>query len=348
MFGAKLGIQKIITHLKVNIIGAGLSGITAAIVFKKLGHTVELFDQREHFGGNCRDTERGNILFHNYGAHILHTNDDDLFSFLNLFSAFRPFELKTKAETAIGRISIPYSRKTVSEIGRELSEEEIREYVFRAYSEKQWGVPLEEIPQSILARVRRTKDHEDPTWYGDTKHQCVPVEGYSRMMQAMLEGFKVNLGVSPDEWKKLSSDLLVYTGRVDDFFDRSYGALSYRSLKFETESRPRQLEHFIVNQNTQERPYTRMYDHSYFRENHSGPTLVTKETPFACGEKDEPFYPMPFGKSQNLYDTRYKPMADGEANVLFAGRLATYKYLNMDVAIKQVFAKTKTKISEFL
>lgn len=334
--------------MKVNVIGTGLSGISAAIVFKRLGHTVELFDKRENFGGNCRDTKRDNVLFQNYGAHILHTNDDDLFSFLNLFGSFRPFELKTKADTELGRISIPYSRKTVAELGRELSDKEIREYIFRDYSEKQWGVPLEDIPKSILARVRRTKDHEDPTWYGDMKYQCVPVEGYSSMMESMLDGFKINLGVSDDEWRKLPCDLLVFTGRVDEYFDQCYGPLSYRSLKFETEARPKQLEHFIVNQCTKKRPYTRMYDHSYFSENHKGSTLITKETPFQCGSKDEPFYPMPFGKSQNLYDSRYKPMADGEVNTLFVGRLATYKYLNMDVAIKQVFAKTKTKISDFL
>jgi UDP-galactopyranose mutase len=329
--------------MKVKIIGCGLSGITSAILLKEKGYDVEIFESRPHIGGNCHDTDIAGTMVHTYGPHIFHTDDEDVYSLLSRYTEWLPFRLQPKGNTALGLISLPYSKKTIKEIGRELTQEEIVKYIFKDYSEKQWGVSFDQIPQTITNRIPKTKDCEDPTWFEGQKYQCIPKYGYTAMMQNMLEGIKVYVGVEQNEWKKYNTDLTVYTGKIDEYFNYCYGKLPYRSLRFEHTFTPNKLDTFIINQNTHDVKYTRMYDHSYFTYKHKGHTYITKEYPIACEDNNIPFYPVAFAdKEQNF--SKYKLLAEAETNVIFAGRLATYAYLDMWMAIKQAMLKIKNKI----
>jgi UDP-galactopyranose mutase len=323
------------------VIGCGLSGITAAVLLKEKGYRVTIFEQREHIGGNCYDSYIGNTLVHKYGPHIFHTDDEEVFQFLSRFTEWFAFESKVKGVTDLGLISLPYSKKTVQEIGKELNQEEITDLIFKGYSEKQWGVPFDQIPKSITNRVPKTKDCKDPTWYEGEKYQCLPLHGYTKMMENMLTGIDVKLKCSNKDWKDFSTDLTIYTGKIDEYFNFCYGKLPYRTLQFETKLSNKKLEYPIINYNQKETPYTRMYDHSYFSKKHTGTTVITTEYPKALEyDWEVPFYPIPFREGVSIYN-KYKELAEKEVSVIFLGRLATYKYLDMWMAVKQTFLKLK-------
>lgn len=322
------------------IIGCGLSGITAAVILKRKGYQIKIYDTRHHIGGNCYDSNVNGVMLHNYGPHIFHTDDDEVFSFLSEFTEWVPFKLQPKGNTKLGLISLPYSKKTQKEIGRELSQEEIIDIIFKDYSEKQWGVDFDVIPKSITNRIPKTKDCEDPTWFEGQKYQCIPKHGYTAMFKKMLEGIQVMTGVDKDLWKSCKSDLTIYTGKIDEYFDYCFGELPYRSLDFVHRTSSIKLDHFIINQNTKEVSFTRKYDHSYFTPNHKGMTIITEEYPKTYKNGDIPYYPIPFGEGIQMY-SKYKELADKEKNIIFIGRLATYTYLDMWMAIKQTMLKLK-------
>lgn len=325
----------------VKIIGCGLSGITAAILLKEKGYSVKLFDKRSHIGGNCFDEKINNTNLHKYGPHLFHTNDEEVFNFLSKYTEWYTYHNRPKGVTDMGVISLPYSKKTVKELGRELTQEEITDLIFRGYSEKQWGVPFSEIPTSITGRVPKTKDCEDPTWYGEEKYQCLPKNGYTKMMEKMLEGFEVVLNCSNSDWKSYKTDLIVYTGKIDEYYAYKFGKLPYRSLDFDIKFEKARSKHAILNYTTKEKPYTRVVDYGHLTYNHSGEDSIrVVEYPKQCGENDIPFYPIPFGQGVDLYN-KYKELADKEEGVIFLGRLATYKYLDMWMSIKQVMIKLK-------
>lgn len=321
--------------MKVKIVGCGLSGITAAILLQRAGHYVEIFETRNHIGGNCYDSNLNGVVVHNYGPHIFHTNDHDVWAFLNQYTEFKHFKYAPKGITSLGEISLPYSRSTVHELGRELSSQEIIDVIYRDYSEKQWGVSFDEISTSIIKRVPILKDVESPSWYGDELYQGIPSKGYTHMMMNMLDGIKVNLGVEALEWKKVRSDHTIFTGKIDEYFDHQHGHLPYRSLTFEHTVTPNKLQHHAYNYCTKQVPCTRKYDHSYFLDQHEALTVVTTETPNSYNGTGIPFYPIVFGSGQETYNEKYKELAKRETHTTFVGRLATYKYLDMWVAIKQ-------------
>ena len=323
--------------MTVKIVGCGLSGIVSAVVLKRAGFNVEIFETRNHIGGNCYDSNTLNVTFHNYGPHIFHTNNEEVFGFLSKFTEWTPFELRPKGNTEIGLISLPYSKKTVSEIGRDLPQDEIENIIFKGYSSKQWGIPFEEIPKTITGRIPVTKDCDDPTWFEGQKYQCIPKHGYTRMMEAMLDGIRVSMGVNPNEWRNHESDVTIYTGKIDEYFDFCYGELPYRTLDFVHEANSEKREHFIINENMEHVPHTRSYDHSFFTRNFKGNTIITKETPRNATRSDIPFYPIPFGQGQLDY-LKYESLAKQEKNTIFIGRLATYKYLDMWVTVKQALS----------
>jgi UDP-galactopyranose mutase len=324
--------------MRVKIVGCGLSGITAAILLKEKGHSVEIFESRNHIGGNCYDSNIAGTLVHSYGPHCFHTNDEDVFNFLSRYTGWRDFYLRPKGNTELGLISLPYSKTTVRELGRELTPDEIIEFIFKGYSEKQWGVPFNEIPQSIISRIPKVANKENPSWAEGEKYQCLPLHGYTEMFKSILEDIPVHLGVSDEEWKKYESDLTVYTGKIDSYYNFRFGCLPYRSLYFEHTMSYEKMNTFIINQNKKSVPYTRTYDHSYFTLNHNGPTIITKEYSISHNNTNIPFYPMPFGNGSDLYN-KYKELAEKESNTLFLGRLATYKYLDMWMAVKQAMQK---------
>jgi UDP-galactopyranose mutase len=330
--------------MKAKIIGCGLSGITAAILLKEKGYDVTIFESRNHIGGNCYDSNFIGTMVHNYGPHIFHTNDEEVFSFLSRYTEWFDFKLQPLGNTKLGIISLPYSKKTIKQLGRELSPEEITDVIFKDYSEKQWGIPFDKIPKSITNRIPKTKDDEDPTWFRDEKYQCLPVKGYTEMFKNMLKGIDVKINCEQNEWMKYKTDLTVYTGKIDEYFNYCYGKLPYRTLNFIHSTSKHKLPSATINQNTKNKSYTRIYDHSYFTPNHKGQTIITEEYPKECQEGDIPFYPMPFGEGIEIYN-KYKELADKEENVIFLGRLATYTYLDMWMAVKQVMLKLKNLIN---
>lgn len=325
--------------MKIKIIGCGLAGIVAANVLKQKGHTPIIFESRNHIGGNCYDTNLAGTLVHCYGPHIFHTDDEYVFNFLKRYTEWTPFKLKPKGYTKLGIISLPYSKKTISEIGRELTQEEIIEYIFHDYSEKQWGLPFSEIPQSITNRIPKTKDCEDPTWFEGQKYQCIPKYGYTEMFENMLYGIEVNLCCDSNIWKRYEYDLTIYTGKIDEYFDYCYGMLPYRSLEFIHQMSEHKMNAFIINQNTHDVPYTRQYDHSHFTFFHKGPTIITKEFSIVHNKNNIPFYPINIQRNIDLYN-KYNILAKSE-KTLFVGRLATYKYLDMWQVVRQVLDMQK-------
>lgn len=326
--------------MKIAVVGSGLSGITAARLLCDNGHEVTVFESRNHIGGNCYDSNVCGVMMHNYGPHIFHTDDEEVFSFLSKFTEWVPFELRPMGNTRVGMLSLPYSKQTIKQLKRELSQDEIVDYIFKDYSEKQWGVNFEEIPKTITNRIPKTKDCEDPTWFEGQKYQCIPKDGYTSMFIRMVEGITVKLNCDKDDWKKAEADLVIYTGKIDEFYDYRYGQLPYRSLKFEHEITPKKQHTFIVNECNLVNKHTRQYDHSYFTPGHKGVTVITKEYPKQATKEDIPFYPIPWGESQQIYN-KYEALAKSEPRIIFVGRLATYKYLDMWMAIKQVMLKLK-------
>jgi UDP-galactopyranose mutase len=339
-----MNMQKTIDLYSAKIVGCGLSGIVAAVCLARKGYIVDIFETRSHIGGNCYDAPLGNVKFlHQYGPHIFHTDDEEVWDFVKDYSEWTPFNLQPKGQsTHYGLISLPYSQKTIKEIGHELSQEEIVDTIFKDYSEKQWGVPFDTIPKTITNRIPKTANCEDPTWFEGQKYQCIPKDGYTAMFRKMLDhpNIHVHLNCKPNEWREHAATLTVYTGKVDAYYDYKHGRLPYRTLEFHHRSGVPVEEHFVVNQINSHSPYTRIYDHSHFDQNHTGTTTVTCEYSKECGNDDIPFYPIPWGEGQSIYSA-YEEMAKNEKGVIFVGRLATYKYLDMWMAIKHVLIKLK-------
>ena len=306
--------------MKANIIGCGLAGVTAAILLKEKGYDVEIFESRSHIGGNCYDQKIKGITVHKYGPHGFHTNNDQVWSFLNRYTKFNNVCLRVKANTKEGIIPLPFNRESEKIIGKK-SPEEIIDLIFKDYSEKMWGVPWENLPKSITSRVPKLRD--------DNSH-C---------FQNMLNGIKVNLGVNKDEWRRRRCDLLIYTGKIDEYFNYCYGWLEYRSLSIQFETAPKRKDIFQLNE-CNKKKFTRSIDHSHWHEQDVKDTIISKEYPQEHDESNTPFYPKPFGENISRYK-RYKDLANREKNTIFIGRLATYKYLDMDDVIAQTLTKLK-------
>ena len=331
--------------MKINIIGCGLSGVTAAILLREKGHDVEIFECRVHIAGNCFDKKNDDgVTVHEYGSHIFHTNDEDVWTFLNRYTKFNNYQHRVRANTKEGQISIPFSKKTAEQLGRDLDPLEIQELLFRDYSERHWGIPWEELPKSISGRVPNKRDNHDDRYFTD-KYQGIPERGYTEMFKAMLEGFTVHLGVSKEEYKKHKCDLTVYTGKPDEYYDFEYGKLPYRSLVF---------EHTRVKQNKQEyswdlgsvinecntKPFNRSMDSSVYLNETAEYTTITRDHPQEHDETNEAIYPKTFGEGPDIFH-KYKKLQMADQNTLFLGRLATYKYLDMWMAVAQVQQKLK-------
>ena len=330
--------------MKINIIGCGLSGITSAILLKEQGHDVEIFETREHIGGNCYDEKIDGITVHKYGSHIFHTNDKGVWDFVNRYSKFNNYIHKVRANTKYGLISIPYNKKTAEQIGRDLSPKEIQDLIFKDYSERHWGINWEDLPKSISGRIPNKRDNYDERYFAED-YQGIPVNGYTAMFKNMLDGIPVNVGVKKNEYKKLKCDKLIYTGKPDEFFDFKFGKLPYRSLRFEHFKSDRDksysFEKGCVINECNSKPYNRTGDNGIFlKETNLNHTIYTRDYPEEHNETNDPIYPKNFGEGLQIYE-KYKQAILSENNVMFLGRLATYKYLDMWMAIKQVMTKIK-------
>ena len=330
---------------KAKIIGCGISGISSAIILKNYDYDVEIFDTRYHIGGNCYDEKIDNITVHKYGSHIFHTNDRDVWSFLNRYTTFNNYVHKVRANTKYGLLSIPYNYLTKDQIGRDLTVEEIQKTIFIDYSERHWGLDWKNLPKHISNRLPQKRESYDDRYFLDT-YQGIPSLGYTNMFNNMLDGIKINLQIDKKYYKKLIDsngiDIIIYTGKPDEYFDNIYGRLGYRSLVFEhsktTKNNLFSFEKGAVINECNKMPFNRTADNSIFLNEKTQDTVLTRDYPVEHDDSNDPIYPKNFGNNLEIF-AKYNKLMKLQNKTIFLGRLATYKYLDMWMAIKQVFQK---------
>ena len=348
------------------VVGAGLYGAVFAQQAKASGKTVLVVDKRNHIAGNVYTQEMEGINVHVYGAHIFHTNNKEVWEYVNQFAEFNRFTNSPIANYKGEIYSLPFNMLTFNKMWGVVTPEEaqkkieeqrkeagitepknleeqaislvgvdIYEKLIKGYTQKQWGRPCNELPSFIIKRlpVRFTYDNN----YFNALYQGIPMGGYTKLVQAMLEGIEVRLGVDYfDEKETLDNlaDKIVYTGAIDRYFDYRLGALEYRSVRFETEvlDMPNFQGNAAVNYTDAETPWTRIIEHKWFEFGSQPKTVISREYSSEWSVGDEPYYPINDEKNTALYQA-YKALAQKEEQVIFGGRLGEYKYYDMDAVI---------------
>jgi len=327
--------------MKVTIVGAGLSSAVACTILKKLGYEITVFESRPHIAGNCYDSELKGIKVHNYGPHAFHTDQKWVWDFVNRYDKFNDFKLEVTARIQDGNlINIPYNNKTLSLVGSWDSNRIIEE-IFIPYSEKHWGEKWENLPKSFTGRLPKKREDDSPYYHLD-QFQGIPKSGYTNWIANMFDDCEVRLGCNQNDWKKERADLLIYTGSIDSYFDYCFGPLSYRSLKFSFFEGVKTNTHQLNECNTTN-SWNRTVDHSHWYEQDLKKTIFSREWAESFDVENletDRFYPEPH-KAQNLYN-QYKNIS---TSTIFLGRLGTYKYLDMDDCIKQVFSILRKKLT---
>lgn len=350
------------------VVGAGLYGATFANQAKKNGKTVLVIDKRKNIAGNVYTEEIEGINVHKYGAHIFHTDYKDVWDYVNSFVEFNRYTNSPIARIGNEVYNMPFNMNTFSKIWndvftpedalRHINEEKkeidheptnleeqaislvgrsIYEKLVKGYTEKQWNRPCTELPAFIIKRlpVRLTYDNN----YFNDRYQGIPMGGYTKLVEKMLEGIEVKLNTdffdNVEEYKNMATTI-VYTGPLDEYFNYSLGKLEYRSLKFDTKILDQQnyQGNAVVNYTGHEVDYTRVIEHKHFEFDSTSPkTVVTFEYPSDYVEGMEKYYTVNDDKNNALAD-QYRDLASKEENVVFGGRLAEYKYYDMDDVIK--------------
>ncbi|WP_224995598.1 UDP-galactopyranose mutase [Cesiribacter sp. SM1] len=353
------------------IVGAGFAGsVLAERLATQMNKKVLIIDKRNHIAGNAYDHfNKDGILVHKYGPHIFHTNSKDVFDYLSRFTEWRPYEHRVQASVDGQLVPIPINLDTinklyglnltsfevedffqskaeeinpirtsedvvVSRVGRELYEK-----FFRNYTRKQWGMDPSELDKSVTSRVP-VRTNRDDRYFSDT-YQAMPLRGYTYMFEKMLDHPNIKIMLNTDYHEILDVipfREMIYTGPVDEYFDFRYGKLPYRSLEFKHETLDEQLHQPapVVNY-PNEHPYTRITEFKYLTGQQHPKTSIVYEYPKAEGD---PYYPVPKPENAELY-TRYKKLADETPGVHFVGRLATYRYYNMDQVVAQALTLFK-------
>ena len=351
------------------IVGAGLYGAAFAQQMTAAGKRCLVIDRRPHLAGNAHCQEVEGILVHAYGAHIFHTADEEVWEYVNRYGKFNhyvnspvaiyhnelynlPFNMNTfskmwnistpkEAMEIIEkqRASIKGEPKNLEEQAISLVGEDIYKKLIKGYTEKQWGRDCKDLPSFIIKRlpVRYTYDNN----YFNDLYQGIPIGGYNVLIQKLFEGCDLETGVDYNENREKYEALgekILYTGTIDSYYGYCFGKLEYRSLRFETETLDEENHQgvAVVNYTDRETPYTRIIEHKHFEFGTQPKTVITREYPADWQEGMEPYYPVNDEKNQNLYQ-KYKELADKETRVLFGGRLAEYKYYDMDKVIESAF-----------
>ena len=355
------------------IVGSGLFGSVVAHEMKKAGKSCLVLERRSHIGGNVYCEEKDGINIHTYGAHIFHTDNKDVWEYVKQFVEFNhyvnspvanykgelynlPFNMNTftkmwgvvtpaeaAAKIAEQRTAIKGEPKNLEEQAISLIGTDIYTKLIKGYTEKQWGRSCTELPAFIIKRlpVRYTFDNN----YFNDPYQGIPIGGYNKLVRALLDDIEVRTGVDylehRDEYANMAKTI-VYTGPIDEYFGYSLGTLEYRGLRFETE-RLEEENHqgvAVMNYTDRETPYTRIIEHKHFEFGTQPVTYVTKEYPADWQPGQEAYYPVNNDKNQALYQ-QYTALAAKEPNVIFGGRLAEYKYYDMDDVIKSALDAVK-------
>ena len=354
------------------VVGAGLFGAVFACEARKAGKQVLVIDKRDHIAGNVYTEDIEGIHVHRYGAHIFHTNDRMVWDYVTKYADFNRFTNSPVANYKGELYSLPFNMYTFNKMWGVVTPEEaaqkieeqrreahitepknleeqaislvgtdIYEKLIKGYTEKQWGRPCSELPAFIIKRlpVRFTFDNN----YFNALYQGIPIGGYTRLVQNMIEGIEVRLQEDyledREHWNGLA-DQVIYTGPVDAYFDYCFGTLEYRSVRFETEllDQINFQGNAAVNYTDRETPYTRIIEHKWFEfgKDEKGEdlpkTVISREYSSEWKKGDEPYYPVNDTKNNTLYE-KYKKLADKEEKVIFGGRLGEYRYYDMDAVI---------------
>lgn len=338
---------------------------------KEQGKTCLVIDRRNHIAGNIYSEKIEGIDVHKYGPHIFHTDKEDVWKYVNRFAEFNHFIYSPVANFNGELYNLPFNMNTFTKMwpdvktpeqARQRIEEQIKDSgikeprnleeqaismvgrdiyrkLIKGYTEKQWGRSCSELPTFIIKRipVRFTFNNN----YFNHPHQGVPKNGYTKMVEKMLDGIEVWLGVdylTDHEKLKASADMVIYTGPIDEYFDYCYGQLQYRSLRFETEilNIPNYQGVAGMNYTDAEHPYTRIIEHKHFMFGAGNPdkTVITREYSATWKKGDEPYYPVNDKTNGELYQ-KYKRLSEKENGVYFKGRLGSYQYMDMDQVVKQ-------------
>jgi UDP-galactopyranose mutase len=350
------------------IVGAGFAGsVLAERLATERGDKVLLIDRRPHIGGNAYDCYNDDgLLIHRYGPHIFHTNSEQIFDYLSQFTQWRPYEHRVLADVHGQLLPIPINLDTinklynldltsdqledwfaaraepvervrtsedvvVSRVGRELYET-----FFRGYTRKQWGVDPRELDKSVTSRVP-TRTNRDDRYFGDS-HQFMPAHGYTRMFERMLDHPNIKIMLQTD-FAEVKNEVryrrLIFTGPVDEFFDHRFGKLPYRSLRFEHVTLPQEWHQPVAVVNYPgDQDYTRITEYKHLTGQQHRNTSLTYEYPSDIGD---PYYPVPRPENAERYK-QYEALARDTPDVWFVGRLATYRYYNMDQVVGQALA----------
>lgn len=350
------------------VVGAGLFGATFAYEAAKRGKRIKVIEKRDHIAGNIYTKEVDGIQVHQYGAHIFHTSNKEVWDYVNQFAEFNRYTNSPVANYKGEMYNLPFNMNTFSQMwgvrtpaeamakineqrqemaGKEpqnLEEQaisligrDIYEKLIKGYTEKQWGQKATELPAFIIRRlpVRLVYDNN---YFNDT-YQGIPVGGYTQIVEKMLDSDLIDVETGVDFFDKKDEYLkdypkIVFTGMIDQFFDCQLGELQYRSLRFETEEKNvgNYQGNAVINYTDAETPYTRIIEHKHFEfgKGDKDKTVITREYPADWHRGDEPYYPINNQRNNELYK-QYAKLASEEANnVIFGGRLGQYRYYNMD------------------
>ena len=362
------------SHYDYLIVGAGLYGAVCAREAVRAGKSVLVIDKRPHIAGNVHTEQIEGINVHVYGAHIFHTNDRTVWDYVNQFAEFNRFTNSPVANYKGELYSLPFNMYTFNKMWGVVTPEEaaakieeqkaaagitepknleeqaislvgtdIYEKLVKGYTEKQWGRDCRDLPAFIIKRlpVRLTFDNN----YFNALYQGIPMGGYTKMVENMLEGIEVRLNVDYFEHKAeldALADRVIYTGPIDAYFGYKLGYLQYRSVRFETEvlDKPNFQGNAAVNYTDRETPWTRIIEHKWFEFGDQPKTVISREFSSEWKPGDEPYYPVNDERNGKLYQ-QYKALAEAEEKVIFGGRLGEYKYYDMDAVIASALKKCK-------
>lgn len=361
------------------IVGSGLFGSVFAYEANKRGKKCLVIDKRKHLGGNvfCENIEGINV--HKYGAHIFHTNDKFIWDYVNKFAEFNnyvnspisfskdklynlpfnmntfyqlwglsnPEDVKKKIKYQINKYGFE-NPKNLEEQALSLVGKDIYETLIKGYTEKQWGRKASELPAFIIKRlpVRYTYNNN----YFNDKYQGIPIGGYNKIIEGLL--VNIDFEIETDFFENRNyyesiADKIIFTGKIDSYFNYQFGKLEYRSIKFDTETID--SENFqgnaVVNYNDSVVPYTRIIEHKHFEFGKQPKTVITKEYPQNSTEGNEPYYPINDIKNNDIYK-KYKNLSENIPNVIFGGRLAEYKYYDMHQIIASALTSIKNEFNE--
>ena len=351
------------------IVGSGLFGSIIAYEMNKQGKKVLVLEKRNHIGGNIYTETVNEIVVHKYGAHIFHTSDKEVWEYINQFAEFNNYINSPIANYKGELYNLPFNMNTFVKLWNILTPQEaldkIEEQKFdkeptnleeqaislvgvdiynklvKGYTEKQWGKDCKELPPSIIKRlpVRFTFDNN----YFNDKYQGIPIGGYTKIIEQLLDGIEVKLEtdfLENKDYYESICDKVIYTGKIDEYYDYCYGELEYRSLRFETISLPdnNYQGNAVINYTDRETPYTRIIEHKHFEFNKCSRTIITKEYPEAYEKGKEAYYTINDDKNNELYE-KYRSITNNK--VIFGGRLGDYKYYDMDKTIRKALDLVK-------